>query len=198
MKKNKEQKYHAVNLKASIIDVASKLLRNEGIEAITMRAIALKLDVSRASPYRHFKDKHDLLCAIAQHSFESLNTSMRTLNNKASEPKNELYQLGKVYVNFCLSSPALYHLMFSHSDLSNNPTAELLVSSSKLFHQLENLLIKFQQESVIKKEDVNLQANYVWSSLHGYCCLLLTQDPQKVERLIENQDFFLDKIWAAL
>ncbi|WP_299269193.1 TetR/AcrR family transcriptional regulator [uncultured Psychrosphaera sp.] len=198
MKKDRAHKYHAVNLKASIIDVATKLLINEGIEAITMRAIALKLDVSRASPYRHFADKHDLLCAIAQHSFESLNTSMLNLDNREEEPKFELYRLGELYVDFCLSSSALYHLMFNNTELSNNPTAELSVSAAKLFHQLETLLGQFQQKSVIKKEDVNLQANYVWSSLHGYCCLLLTQDPQKVERLIENQEFFLEKIWAAL
>lgn len=198
MKTNKEEKYHASDLKASIIDVASKLLINDGIEAITMRSIASELGVSRGAPYRHFVDKHELLCSVSQYSFELLNASMLNLSAKRGEPKGELYQLGKKYIDFCLSYPALYHLMFNNTELSNNQTTELSVSAYKVFHQLETLLVKFQQECVIKKEDANLQANYVWSSLHGYCCLLLTQEAKKVETLVANQEFFLEKIWISL
>lgn len=198
MKKNKEQKYHASDLKASIIDVASKLLINDGIEAITMRSIASELGVSRGAPYRHFEDKHDLLCSVAQYSFELLNTSMLNSSPKGGEPKDELYQLGKKYIDFCLSYPAFYHLMFNNTELSNNQTTELSISAYKLFQQLETLLAKFQLQSLIKKEDVNLQANYIWSCLHGYCCLLLSQEATKVEKLVVNQAFFLNKILASL
>jgi AcrR family transcriptional regulator len=195
---NKKEKYHASGLKASIIDVATKLLIEEGIEAITMRSIASKLAISRGAPYRHFEDKHDLLCSVAQSSFELLNTSMLNLSPKEEEPKAELFQLGLQYIDFCLSFPALYHLIFNNADLSKNQTAELSNAAYKLFHQLESLLTKFQQASVIKTEDVNLQANFVWSSLHGYCCLLLTKETKKVERLVTDKEFFLEKIWGAL
>jgi len=198
MNTDKKEKYHTSDLKASIIAVASKLLIDDGIEAVTMRSIASKLSVSRGAPYRHFEDKHDLLCSVAQNSFELLNTSMLNLSPKEGEPKNELFQLALKYIDFCLSYPALYHLIFNNAELSNNQTTELSNAAFKLFHQLETLLTKFQQTFVIKKEDVNLQANFVWSSLHGYCCLLLTQETKKVEKLVMNQDFFLEKIWGAL
>jgi len=198
MNANKKEKYHAGDLKNSIIDIATKLLLSGGIETISMRTIAAELGVSRAAPYRHFVDKHDLLCVIAQHSFERLTTAMLDLDEKEMEPKAELFLLADKYIDFCLSYPALYHLMFSEPELSNQQTSELSISASKLFDQLETLLFKFQQTSVIKTEDVNLQANYVWSSLHGYCCLLLSQEATKVEKLITHQLFFLDKIWQAL
>jgi len=194
----KKEKYHANDLKASIIAMASKLLIDDGIDAITMRSIATNLGVSRGAPYRHFEDKHDLLCAVAQKSYELLNASMLNINPQKRQPKSELFQLAYKYIDFCLSFPALYQLIFNNAELSNNQTAELSKAAYKLFYQLESLLTKFQQVSVIKKEDINLQANFVWSSLHGYCCLLLTQETPKVEKLIMNQEFFLEKIWGAL
>jgi AcrR family transcriptional regulator len=195
---NKKEKYHADDLKASIVDVATTILIDDGIEAVTMRSIASKLAVSRGAPYRHFEGKHDLLCSVAQNSFEMLNTSMLNLNPTGGGPKGELFQLTYTYIDFCLSFPALYHLIFNNADLSNNQTKELSNAAYKLFHQLESLLTKFQQEYIIKKEDINLQANFVWSSLHGYCCLLLTQETGKVEKLVINKAFFLEKIWDAL
>jgi AcrR family transcriptional regulator len=198
MNTNKKEKYHAGDLKASIIAVASQLLVDGGIEAVTMRSIASKLDVSRGAPYRHFEGKHDLLCSVAQSSFELLNNSMLNLSSKEGEPKGELFQLAHKYIDFCLSHPELYNLIFNNAELSNNQTIELSNAAFKLFHQLETLLTKFQQAGVIKKEDVNLQANFVWSSLHGYCCLLQTQGAKKVEKLVMNQEFFLEKIWGAL
>ncbi|TEW51475.1 TetR/AcrR family transcriptional regulator [Psychromonas algicola] len=198
MNTNKKEKYHASDLKLSIIKMASELLMDEGIEAITMREIATKLNVSRGAPYRHFDSKHHLLCAIAQHYFERLNTSMLITTVVEVDPKKELYQLAEKYIDFCLSHPAIYHLMFNNSELSNNQTSELTASGYKLFNRLETLLEKFQQASIIKQENINLQANYVWSALHGYCCLLLYQETKKVEKLVTNKKFFLDKIWKGL
>ena len=198
MNTNKKENYHTSDLKASIIAMASKLLIDDGIEAVTMRSIASNLDVSRGAPYRHFKDKHDLLCSVAQNSYELLNASMLDLNPDNKQPKDQLFHLAYKYIDFCLSYPALYHLMFNNAELSNHQTAGLSNAAYKLFYQLESLLKKFQQASVIKKEDFNLQANFVWSSLHGFCCLLLTQEANKVEKLVINQEFFLEKIWGAL
>ncbi|WP_026958724.1 TetR/AcrR family transcriptional regulator [Aliagarivorans taiwanensis] len=198
MNTKKYENYHASDLKASIIDVASKLLISDGIEAITMRAIASKLGVSRGAPYRHFVDKHDLLCSVAQHSFELLNASMLNFSQIGTPPKDEFHELTKKYIDFCLSYPAFYHLMFSNEELLKNQTTELSTSANKSFHKLETLLEKLQQEGMTKNEDLNLQANYVWSSLHGYCCLLLAQETKKAEKLAKNQDFFLEKIWCSL
>jgi len=195
---NKKENYHTSDLKASIIVMATKLLIDDGIEAVTMRSIASNLGVSRGAPYRHFADKHDLMCSVAQNSYELLNASMLNLGPEKRQPKSELFHLAHKYIDFCLSFPALYHLIFNNAELSNNQTAELSKAAYALFYQLESLLTKFQQASVIKQEDINLQANFVWSSLHGFCCLLLTQETKKVEKLVMNQAFFLEKIWGAL
>ena len=43
-----------------------------GIEALSLRKLAEQVGVSRTATYHHFKDKHDLLCAVAAEGFSAL------------------------------------------------------------------------------------------------------------------------------
>ena len=49
-----------------ILEVAQRLAREDGLEALSMRRIAEQLDVWPMSIYRYFQDKDALLDAIAQ------------------------------------------------------------------------------------------------------------------------------------
>ena len=42
------------------LEVALELLRDDGINAVTVDALAVKLGITRGSFYHHFKDRHDL------------------------------------------------------------------------------------------------------------------------------------------
>jgi AcrR family transcriptional regulator len=48
-----------------ILDVASRLAADDGLETLSMRRIAQQLDVWPMSLYRHFQDKDALLDALA-------------------------------------------------------------------------------------------------------------------------------------
>jgi AcrR family transcriptional regulator len=48
-----------------ILEVAGRLAREDGLEALSMRRIAQQLDVWPMSLYRHFRDKDELLDALA-------------------------------------------------------------------------------------------------------------------------------------
>ena len=61
--------YHHGNLHAALIQGGLELIEEKGIRALTLRDIGSRLGVSRAAPYRHFKDKADLLSAISQAGF---------------------------------------------------------------------------------------------------------------------------------
>ena len=61
--------YHHGDLRAQLLDVAARLLREEGEEGLSMRRLAQELGVSRTAPYHHFSDKHSLLCGIAEEGF---------------------------------------------------------------------------------------------------------------------------------
>jgi AcrR family transcriptional regulator len=50
-----------------IVEAALALVDAEGLDAVTMQAVAQRLDVGTMSLYRHVADKHDLVNAVAEH-----------------------------------------------------------------------------------------------------------------------------------
>ena len=57
--------YHHGDLRAACLDAAMSLLE-EGTEAtLSLRAVARRAGVSANAPYRHYRDKDELLAALA-------------------------------------------------------------------------------------------------------------------------------------
>jgi AcrR family transcriptional regulator len=53
-------------------EVALELIRNEGVEAVTIRRLAFELDVKSASLYYHFRNKEEILALAAKVALEGI------------------------------------------------------------------------------------------------------------------------------
>ena len=58
--------YHHGDLRRALMDSADAILERDGPNALSLRAVAREAGVSPAAPYHHFKDKDELLSAIAR------------------------------------------------------------------------------------------------------------------------------------
>jgi len=54
-------KYHHGDLRTTLLEVAGEMLKESGIEEVSLRKLAARVGVSRTAPYHHFKDKNALL-----------------------------------------------------------------------------------------------------------------------------------------
>src|SRR5690349_14111931 len=68
--------YHHGDLRQALIQSALQLLRDEGPEALTLRAVARAAGVSQTAPYRHFADRRALVGAVAEDGFRRLKQAM--------------------------------------------------------------------------------------------------------------------------
>ena len=114
-KGNEAKPYHHGDLRRALVEAAERILENEGPSALSLRAVAREAGVSAAAPYHHFKDKNELLAAIAQEGFELLAQAMREGAAHEEDPRRRLNALGVAYVRFARDNPALYNLMYSTS-----------------------------------------------------------------------------------
>lgn len=103
--------YHHGDLRRALVDAARRLLEAEGPSALSLRAVAREAGVSPAAPYHHFKDKAELLDAVAQEGWEMLQISM-TDAKTTTEGLQQLTALGIAYVIFARENPALYRVMY--------------------------------------------------------------------------------------
>src|SRR5437667_272496 len=58
--------YHHGDLRAALLDAASRVLEKEGPDAISLRDLARRADVSHNAPYPHFPDRRALGVAAQQ------------------------------------------------------------------------------------------------------------------------------------
>ena len=65
-----ERGYHHGNLKEALLQAALGLIAEKGAAGFTFADAARMAGVSAAAPYRHFRDREELLSSIAQLGFE--------------------------------------------------------------------------------------------------------------------------------
>src|ERR1700749_484813 len=68
--------YHHGDLRRALLRAAVTIIEREGPSALSLRAVAREAGVSPAAPYHHFKDKAELLDAVAQEGFARLKTAL--------------------------------------------------------------------------------------------------------------------------
>lgn len=118
--------YHHGNLRKDLLQRAAEVIARDGIEKLSLRALARDLGVSHSAPARHFKDKTALLRALARDSFSVLTDALDEATDKAgSDPMARYNALGKALVRFALESPAYFQAM-SHPDVSDRTDQELV------------------------------------------------------------------------
>lgn len=107
-----------------ILSSALKLLDAGGRDAVTTRAVAEAAGVQPPVLYRLFEDKDGLLNALAEHGF-TLYLAQKQASDAEQDPVEALSSGWDRHVQFGLSHPALYLLMYVQPGAGTSPAAEL-------------------------------------------------------------------------
>lgn len=107
--------YHHGDLRRALVDAARRILENEGPSALSLRAVAREAGVSPAAPYHHFKDKGELLDAVAHVGWDALGDAMTAAKERTADANARMTEIGVAYVQFSQQHPALYRVMYDCS-----------------------------------------------------------------------------------
>ena len=103
-------RYHHGDLRRALLDEALRTIQHEGVEALTLRTIGLRLGVSRTALYRHFADKRALLSAVATEGFRMLRE--RLVEAWGAGGVRGFNATGVAYIRFAMANPSHYRVMF--------------------------------------------------------------------------------------
>lgn len=157
--------------RASILDAASAVFADHGIDGVSMRQIAREIGVSATALYHHFDSKGALLAAVCESGFEEFGARMEAAARDAATPLDALRTLNEVSVDFALSHPMHYDVMMIRPHqwaLGPDPDQD-----PESFAALITLIEACQEAGQLRAGNAREAAHMLWAALHGVVSLAI-------------------------
>jgi AcrR family transcriptional regulator len=195
--------YHHGDLKQALIEAGTKVLRKEGLHALSLRRAAREARVSPAAPYRHFKDKQALLAAISESGFRQLHSLLEAARQQGP---GDLDAAGQAYLTFALRHPENYRLMFTQNVMcEGEPDESLRQAGEQAFNSLVQTIEQGISAGKISAAESVPLAVAAWALVHGVAMLLIDgalakppYDKLPPEQILQMCQTFFRQGWRAV
>jgi AcrR family transcriptional regulator len=184
--------YHHGNLRKSLLERAAHVIAEQGIESLSLRALARDLGVSHAAPSRHFADKADLLRALATEGNERfIGYVLAAAEAAGSDPLERYAAMGKAYIRFSIEFPAYYRTLI-HPDVAAHADDELRATGEQRRHVIEGAARLAQAAGWLPDETVEDVVLFSVATVRGVAAMLSdplhgpARQPDDADTLIEN------------
>jgi AcrR family transcriptional regulator len=193
---SKRTAYHHGSLPEALLAAAEALVTEHGAAGFSLREAARYVGVDPAASYRHFRDRDDLLRALARRGFTALATRMEEAIAGKRRPKADLRILGQCYLDFAVEKPALFAVMFGGS---NTPSLDERVRGSAPAGRTPIDILRAVVSRWARSDDLRQPEEVVtltlWAAVHGVATLVV-QGALPIER--DQRDALLKAELGAL
>lgn len=109
-----DRSYHHGDLRAALISASFELLAEGGLRRFSVAAVARRLKVSSAAPYRHFPDRDHLLGAVSATAAHELRAAIVAAADAAGpDPADRLAAAAGAYVRYVVRTGAGFHVIYA-------------------------------------------------------------------------------------
>ena len=169
-----------LDLRDACIVAAQDVIAERGIENLSLRDVARRLGVSHQAPYKHYPSRDHLLAEVMRRCFQrfAAHLDARAQND---DPLQDLESLGLQYLTYAHLHPLEYRLMFSTTWPESSDQIDLVRDATHAFDVLRGVLRRLHGESAATREAVDLDALYIWSTMHGLAGVMNGQCIDKLD-----------------
>jgi AcrR family transcriptional regulator len=189
------------DLKEACVQAAHEVIAERGVEALSMRDVARKLGISHQAPYRHFESRDHLLAEIMRRCFVDFAEHLDR-RKSPGDPDDGHNDMGSAYLAYAERKPLEYRLMFGTPWPEPAQHPELVKYAVHAFDILRDGLRAKHGNSPAQRTRADLDALFIWSTLHGMASIMqanvmqyLVLTPEVLPRLKAD---LMGKIDAAL
>jgi AcrR family transcriptional regulator len=167
--------------------VAERLFAEQGPDGVTMRQLASELGVSPMTPYRYFSDKDAILAAVRAAAFNRFAEALERAYDSERDPLARTIAIAQAYVDFALSEPAAYKLMFDLMQPHQESYPELVEAGMRARRTM-TAHIDALIEAGLLTGDADMIGHMFWAALHGTLVLQFARaidgdiDPAELRR----------------
>ena len=162
-----------------ILEVARELFVDKGVDAVTMREIARRIDYTPTAIYHHYKDKDALITELCGRDFLSLARLFLKIG-RTEDPVERLRRIGLAYLDFALEHSGQYRFMFMTPKPPTDPTAAGLTVNNPeedAYAFLRQAIAEGITAGRYRPEyiDADQVAQIMWAGVHGVAALYIVK-----------------------
>ncbi|MCI2237677.1 TetR/AcrR family transcriptional regulator [Paenibacillus sp. TRM 82003] len=170
------QPYHHGNLRETLLRAAERMIDADASRGFSLRELAREADVSHAAPYKHFRDRGELVLVLAERWMGEF-VAEQSAAVGSGDARQDLLALGAAYVRYARTRPSRFLTIFDPAVArpGNPPTpefAELVRVHSALLHDTVTAAVR---AGVVGGAGARAGAvaAALWSQAHGLATLAL-------------------------
>lgn len=158
--------YHHGDLRSALLSAGRDLLAERGPDAFSLSALAHRVGVSTAAPYRHFADRNALLDALADEGYTIFHATLLEAVASATDPGDALRRIGLAYLNFADERAAVFRIMFQ--DRQGRPAE----AGPPAFTTFYDAVVRAQESGYLPAQHSAVaMTRSIWAGLHGAAAL---------------------------
>lgn len=193
--------YHHGDLKAELVQRGLEILDKDGYEGFSLRKVAGACGVSQTAPYRHFKNKDELIAEITKQALRAFNESLAAAVYKHPDnPQNQIREMGVAYVRFFMENPHYLRLLFLSEIRLASPEAicsdGYYSKEGHPFATFFSAIQRYKDATPNELRDAGDLMIFCWGLVHGIAVLAVHHEipaqydvASMVDRIIWNERF---------
>jgi AcrR family transcriptional regulator len=189
-------------LRTQIVEAARDILSEQGLDALSMRAIAERIEYSPATIYLYFRDKPELIHEVVREGFKRMAacTQAEIDAARADGPLAEYGAMGRAYARFALENTAYFRVMFELPAVAQmdcecpGPEDGVAATDEPSFEPVVQVIQRAVDQGLIVVEDAFRGAVIGWGLVHGLTSLFLSGH---LRDAVQSQEQFLALIDGA-
>lgn len=125
-----------MELRAEAIDAALAIYREQGLDGLTMRAVAGRVGVTPMALYRYFTNKSELLGVLGETALGELLAAMRLAVAPFERPRDRLRAATESFIGYWESHPEHYRLVYGEATKPDHPLSLPRLNDATVYREL--------------------------------------------------------------
>lgn len=182
--------YHHGDLRAQLIAAVRELVETHGPDGFSVAEAARRAGVSSAAPYKHFKDRPEILRGVVSEAMDRLRVAMEEAAAAHRTGSLEaVAAIGLAYVDFARAEPGVFRLVFSLTE-GHEHAPDLQTKGEGCF----GVVVQAAAACLdLPPDDPHVQrrAYMLWSFVHGHSFLHIDMKTKVTTARIDDWDYMM-------
>lgn len=163
----KTEPYHHGNLKATLVDLATRTIEASGIDAVSVRALAKEAGVAHRAAYQHFRDKDALIAAALAGAYDRLANMCHERIAAAASIDARLKAVALAYATYAAEEPNMFLAMTGPRINQSGAHEELEASLARAWRCIAGPIGEGVDSGHFTVSDKRTAAAIFWGGLQG-------------------------------